>query len=117
MRTVTGILVLNKKKVRPRSQAVRIRIRVRLGSGDGMSTSECLGMSVMSGYGRIRSENDLLDQTFCDRTISKLLFSKLTNLFSWEQLRNMGCHPTTCCLSSAAGGQGGQTASHPAALT
>ena len=62
---VTGTLVL-KKMVRPRSQAVRIRIRVRLGSGDDMSTSECLGTSVMSEYGRIRSENDLLDQTFRD---------------------------------------------------
>ena len=64
---VTGILVL-KKMVRPRSQAVRIRIRVRLGSGDDMSTSECLGTSTMSGYGRIRSENDLTDQkNFRDR--------------------------------------------------
>ena len=50
--------------IRPRSQAVRIRIRVRLGSGDDMSTSECLGTSVMSGYGRIRSENNLPDQNF-----------------------------------------------------
>ena len=48
--------------VLPHSQAVRIRIRVRLGSGDDMSMSECLGTSVMSRYGRIRSGNDLLDQ-------------------------------------------------------
>ena len=60
---VTGILVL-KKMVVPRSQAVRIRIRVRVGSGDDMSTSECLGTSVMSRYGRVRSGNDLPDQHF-----------------------------------------------------
>ena len=61
--TVTGILVL-KKMVLLRSQAVRIRIRVRLGSGDDMSTSECLGTSVMSRYGRITSGNVLPDQNF-----------------------------------------------------
>ena len=55
------------KMVLPRSQAVRFRNRVRLGSGDDMSTSECPGTSVMSRYGRIRSGNDLPDQTFRDR--------------------------------------------------
>ena len=53
--------------VLPRSQAVRIR--VRLGSGDDMSTSECLGTSVMSRYGRIRYGNDLPDQRSRDSTL------------------------------------------------
>ena len=34
-----------------------------------MSTSECLGTSVMSEYGRIRSENDLPDRNFRDKSI------------------------------------------------
>ena len=53
-----------------RSQAVRIRIRVRLGSRDNMSTSECLGTSVLSRYGRIRFGNDLLDQNFRQTKVS-----------------------------------------------
>ena len=36
-----------------------------------MSTSECLGTSVMSRYGRIRSRNDLPDQNFRDSSIIK----------------------------------------------
>ena len=35
-----------------------------------MSTSECLGTSVLSRYGRIRFGNDLLDQTFRQTKIS-----------------------------------------------
>ena len=35
-----------------------------------MSTSECLGTSVMSRYGRIRSRNDLTDQNFCRTKIT-----------------------------------------------
>ena len=63
--TRLGILVL-KKMVLHRSQAVRFRIRVRLGSGDDMSTSECLGMSVLSRpmVELYRSGNDLPNQKF-----------------------------------------------------
>ena len=47
-----------------------------------MSTSECLGTSVMSGYGRIRSEKDLPDHNFRQTKISMTGLNKLVLMYS-----------------------------------
>ena len=58
--------------LKKRSYLVPRPSELGLGSGDDMSTSECLGTSVMSRYGGIRSGSDLPDQNFHWAEISVL---------------------------------------------